>query len=260
MTVLPQTPSSVVIDPRQYVTMIYGEPGVGKTSWASQVPGTLFVKTEEGCKGVEVYGLSCPSWNNFIDICLACEKGVQSNWESQRKVETVVIDPIEGLYWACGDWVVAHKTFMIKGSAQSYQDIRHVPYGQGFVETNKELLRVLNKLVQLGLGLVLISHEKEREVKWGGQELPKYEPCLPPSAIDTIVGYCDAVGHFTIEEEVKKEGTEVVKREIARWQWWQPAFLRMAKHRLQGFPERLLLPIDKGYEIYRTTFEETANR
>jgi len=255
---LSQVANGTVTDPRKYTTLIYGEPGVGKTSWAAQIPGAYFVKAEEGHKGVSVFGSPCGSWDTFLDFCVEIQKGIETGWAGQREIKTVVIDVLDRLYDQLDVWLCEHKTFVVKGVGQKYESIRHVPYGQGFVEANKELLRVLNKVVALGLGLVLICHERVRTIKWRGEELPKPEPDLVPSAVDAVTGYCDAIGHFTVEEKVEKQGLEVIRAETGRWQWWQPSFLRIAKHRLRGFPEKLPLAVDVGYETYRCAFEEAV--
>jgi hypothetical protein len=257
---LQQDPSKIITDPRLYTTCIYGEPGIGKTSWAAQVPGAYFIRTEEGTKGISVYGEPCLSWERFLDLCVDLQKGKEDEWKDQREIKNVIVDTVENLYWLCGSWIARTKRFMIKGVPQEYEDIRFVPYGQGYIEVNNEIIRVFNKLVVLGFGLILISHEKERTIKWRGEELQKVDPNLPPSALTMIIGYCDAVGYFSMEEEIKKEGVEVKRVEIGRYQYWQPSFLRMAKHRLTGFPERLPLPIDKGYEVYRQAFEEATKQ
>ena len=248
-------PTEILEDPRKYVMMIYGCPGVGKTTWASQIPGHYFAKTEEGTKGLRVWGSPIQKWDDFLELCVALGK-----YEGERKIHTLVVDTLERLYWFCGDWLCKHKRFMVRGTPQSFEDIRHVPYGLGYAETAKEILRVFNKInLDLGLGLVLIAHERERTIIWRGEELPKYEPDLPPSAVTALTAFCDAVGRFEIKQKITKDKGDVVQVEEGRYQQWQPEFGTIAKHRLTGFPAILELPRDRGYQVYEQAFRDCVS-
>ena len=53
--------------------------------------------------------------------------------------------------------------------------------------------------------------------------------------------------------------------ESGRWIYWQPTFLRTAKHRLRHFPEKTPLNNDPekgplGYELYTDVFVEAAEK
>jgi len=253
-----------VEDPKRWLHLIHGEAGVGKSTWAAQIPGHYFVRTEEGCKGLYTYGETVTSWEQFVNEVVAdLAEGAKSEWKGQRQVEVLVIDVVEKLWWLCAAWVVKHKQFMVKGVAQSFADIRHVPYGLGYVETTTEFMRILRIVQRLKLGIILISHTNYRHFKWGSEDLQRAEPNFSAGTVDEIVGECDAVGYFSIDEKIKKENQNgalvTTAVEQGRFQHWQPQFLRIAKHRFD-LPARLPLPKYGGWKVYCEEFEKGAKR
>lgn len=255
---LQQTPNAVETDPRKYLTCIHGPAGVGKTSFGAQMPGHYFLKTQVGTKGVQVYGEPILSWEGFIEKCSELGQGLKEGWKDQREVKTVVIDVYEYLYAYAAKWICANQTFYENGVKQKFSRIEDVPYGKGYTRTNELLLEKLNRLMLLGFGVLVISQSKERPIKWRGQNFQAYAPNLPPTARDGLIGECDAVGFFNVEESTSKnEAGEVIQREEGRTMYWQSTFLITAKHRLDGFPQSLPLPKGHGYETYLRTFQET---
>jgi len=253
-----------VDDPRRWLHLIHGEPGVGKTSWAAQIPGHYFVRTEEGCKGLYTFGEDVTTWEQFVNnIVGELVKGVETNWEGQRKVETIVIDVVEKLWEICAKWIVKNRTFLVKGTPQSFADVRHVPFGIGYTDTTAELLRVIRVIQHLGIGMVLLSHTNYRRFPWGTEELRRAEPDFTPSTVDDIVGECDAVGYFATDEVAKKELVDgvikVVSIEKGRFQYWQPQFLRIAKHRYD-LPERFPLIKYEGWKDYCAEFAKGVEK
>lgn len=260
---LQQSKTERITDPRAYLTLVHGQAGIGKTSWAAQQEGHYFVSTEPGTKGLSVYGEECSSWKTFLDIGQEIAQGRASNWDDgkQREIKVLVVDTADRLWDLCGAHIARTKSFMIKGSAQQYEDVRHVPYGAGYSATTEEFLRVLIKLQFLGIGVTLLSHTHFERIKWGTEEFRRAGPDLYTT--DTIVGACDAVGYFDIEEKVTKQevdGKLIPVAQGQRVQWWQPQFLRVAKHRLEGFPEKLLLPANTGYQVYLDAFTTALER
>ena len=255
---LQQEPTSIQIDPRRYLTLVHGEAGVGKTSWAQQIPGHYFMITESGTEGVRVFGDIILTWDDFLEKGTELVEAQAKGFEGQREVTTIVIDTYEALWERCGEWVCKHVVFTEKGVKQHFDRIDDIPYGKGYKEVSKILIGKLQKLLLLGFGIVLLSHTKERSVTWGGQTFSSYEPNLSPSAAQAIVDACGAVGHFVIEETIKKGADGLPgQTEIGRWMYWQKQFLRVSKHRLDGFPARLPLPKGCGYETYVTAFQNT---
>ena len=260
---LQQVPSEIVTDPRKYLTLIYGIAGVGKTEFASQIPGHYFFCTEAGTEGVRIFGDPILSWDGFLDKCDEVVAVKNAGWKdpegkAMREILTIVVDTYENLYSYGGDWICKHQTFPQKGAQLKVTRIEDAPYGKGYTRTNELLIGKLNKLMLSGFGVLVISHSKERPVTWRGQESQAYGPKLPPSAADGIIDACGAVSFFNTEEKTDKDAEGIITRvEEGRYMYWQNSFLIRAKHRLPGFPAKLPLPRRLGYQTYLDAFENT---
>jgi len=260
--VLTQTPTAIAIDPRRYLTAIHSAAGVGKTSFCAQIPGHYFFYTpNSGVEGVEVYGDPILSWKDFVAKAKEVIDAKKKGFENEREIKICVIDVLGDLFDYAGAEVCATQRFMEKGVAHKFDKIDDVPFGKGYKAAYKLLLRNLGTLYLNGFGILLSSHTKERLVKWAGQDLTHYGFNLPPSAALAVKAACGAIGHFVVEEKIKKGDDGVILRvETGRSMFWQPTFLRLAKHRLKHFPEKLDLPLDRGWETYCDAFAETVKK
>ncbi len=263
---LAQEPTQIVTDPRKYLTLVYGIAGVGKTEFGFQIPGHYFFYTEAGIDGVEIFGDPIFSWDGFIEKCNEIVTAKKAGWKDPegnpvREITTIVIDTYEKLYALGAVWICANTTFPEKGVQQKFKRIEDVPYGKGYKRANELLIEKLNKLILLGFGVLVISHAKEKQVNWRGQDFSSYVVNLPPSAAQGIIDACGAVSFFNLELATgKDEGGNIIQREEGRYMYWQNTFLITAKHRLPGFPEKLPLPRNKGYETYLDAFNEAVER
>jgi hypothetical protein len=256
---LVQQASEIIDDPKSYLHLLLGDPGVGKTTWASQIPGHYFAKAEIGTKGVSVFGSPIIEWEDFIEMCADLVIAQGTGWKDQREVTTVIVDTYEQLFAAAARWICKNRTFPEKGVPQKFDKLEDVPFGKGYKAVNELIIEKINKLMLYGFGVVLICHMKERTVKWRGQELKAVGPDLPPSAADAITGLADAVGYFTIDMKVQKNAQgQVESSEEGRFSIWQPQFLTPTKHRIPGFPDRLLLNYETMYADYCKAFTAAA--
>lgn len=257
---LTQAATAIAIDPRCYLTAVHGPSGVGKTSFGAQIADHYFFYTPRGgVEGVEIFGDPILCWSDFIEKAKEVIAAKKSNFENQRVIKICVIDVLGDLFDYAGVEVCATQRFMDKGVAYKFDKIDDVPFGKGFKAAYQLLLRNLGTLYLNGFGILLLSHTKERFVKWAGQDLHHHGFDLPPSAALAIETACGAIGHFIVEEKIEKGVDGAILRvETGRSMYWQPTFLKLAKHRLKHFPEKLDLPIDRGWEVYCAAFAETV--
>jgi len=258
--VLRQVPIPRIIDPRAYMTAILGGTGVGKTSFGVQIPGHYFLLTEVGTGGVKPYGDIIFNWKGFIEKAKEIIAAKDTGWKDQRVISTINVDTLDNLFdYACAE-VCATQTFIEKGVAHKYTKVDDVPWGKGYKAAYQLMLRNLEQLRLHGFGVFLYGHTKERPVKWAGEDLQHKGFNLPPSATLAVQAACDAVGHFEMTETIQKDPTTgvILKVEQSRKMYWQPTFLRLAKHRLEGFPAELDLPMNKGWETYCEAFATTV--
>ena len=126
------------------------------------------------------------------------------------------------------------------------------------------MMSKIRKFMSFGFGVVLVSHTKEKNIKWKGQDLTAKRINFSPTTAQAIINDCDAVGYCTIDEEVTRDDEmNIVAIDQGRYIQWQKEFLITAKHRLAGFAKRTALNNDPnkgllGYEIYLKEFRARA--
>lgn len=126
--------------------VVYGPEGVGKTTFASQAPGVVFIDTEGGTAHIDVARTDPPSsWAELID---------QVKWfgEHPDKVGTVCIDTL--------DWA---EKLAIRDvcEAKKITSIEEIAYGKGYVLVRDrfiQLLEELDKLRAKGINIILTAH------------------------------------------------------------------------------------------------------
>lgn len=141
---------------RAVKVVITGTEGIGKSTLASHAPDTLFIDTEGGTDQIDTRRISdIKSWDELktvIDEVIA----------TPSCCRTLVLDTAD---WAEG-MCIRHICTKFKVSG-----IETLGYGKGYTYLYEEfgtLLEKLNKLIPLGISVIIIAHAKMRK-----QELPE---------------------------------------------------------------------------------------
>ena len=247
-------------DPRKYLTTVIGDAGVGKTTWASHIEGAYFLMTEMGTQGVSVRGEPILSWPSFKEKLNEIWQARKDGWKDVEPITSIVVDTYDILFDMVGQWVCENEQFVVEGRPTRYTKIDDVPFGKGYARVSQLLLGVITRFHLAGFGVFLLCHSKERVVRWKGQAVMMYGPRLSPSASEALINASGAVGYFRVEQEVRKEGDEIVIANERRVQQWQPTFQVAAKHRLPGFPAELPLTRLEGWQTYCQAFKEAYEK
>jgi len=155
---------------QRQITLIYGPPGVGKSSLAAQYPEAVFLATEAGLAHLPVQ-----RWEN--------EKGryVIESWDEllaatneavKAKAGTLVIDTL-------GNAIALCESKVCEEFGEKYKGDGKLAYGKGAAMIQNEVKRYLTKLSSLGVGLVLIAHSTTRNVSTRTGDIVKTVPAIP---------------------------------------------------------------------------------
>ena len=130
---------------------IYGTEGVGKTTFASQFPGAVFIDTEGSTKHMDVARFDPPETYQDVLNQLAWVLG------NPEKIGTVVIDTV--------DWL---EKFIFKAVCEEkkIQNIEDIGYGKGYVYAKQKfqgLLELLDEIIRQGVNVVLVCHSMIRK-------------------------------------------------------------------------------------------------
>ena len=162
--------------------LMYGRQGLGKSTWAAQAPGVLFINLEDGIGDIDC--ASTDVLEGFVDV-LACLIWLSGD---KNEYQTIVIDSI--------DWLeqLIEKAICEQHSKKS---IAEFDYGKGpafVVEKWKMVLNGLNAVRAKGKAVILLAHSTI--VKHSPPGVPtyeKYEPKLSKHSNALVQEWCDEV-------------------------------------------------------------------
>lgn len=169
-------------NPLEYTYLIYGRPGVGKTTWCASFPDCLLLSCERVSKGLEnVYDFNwehggVTDWNVFKEAVALLEK------KKKHSFQVAAIDTGDALYNHCTEWVCREN---------SVQHPEEMPYGKGWALIRKEFQTQLQRLSAC-VGIVITSHARESTIRMtSGGEFTRIQPTLPGQAMSVIKALTD---------------------------------------------------------------------
>lgn len=168
------------------VMMLYGEGGVGKTTFGATAPKPIIADCENGAKyfgmrGISVDVAQIEKWADMREFL---------DYVKSDKVETVVVDPIGELM----DKLKRHMLAM--GDTKLVQkDGSPTMAGWGWLKkTMRDFIKVLR---DTGKNVILIAHIEENKDEDRLVKRPKIETKIS----DDIVNMVDVVGYMTVVQE-----------------------------------------------------------
>ena len=183
MSLLDLQPHKVSRDLRGYSVLFYGEPKSGKTTIASKFPRALLFAFEKGYSALPgVFAQPINNWSEFLKFLRELKQE-----EVKEKFETIVIDTADIAYDYCEQYIC---------NIEGVDSINKVPFGQGFTKAGKEFDAKLRQIVQLGYGLVIISHAQDKTFQnEDGTEYNRIVPTLGNKPRIICTRMCDIIGY-----------------------------------------------------------------
>jgi len=172
---------------------LYGEPGVGKTTFAAHNPLALLLLTERGADflPIETYRMPITTWDGFTET-------IKDIIERRKSLpyKTLVVDTIDNLF---GLWT---KKFLKNKKIEHQGDLK---WGKGYALHKDGFLRPLKWLLQQDIGVWFISHAKfTRNEK---TQTTLTEPSLHHSVLTSLLGEVD----FIFLARVRSNGSRVIE-------------------------------------------------
>ena len=161
----------------QQTILLYSQPKLGKSIFASQFPDVVFFECEPGLNHLEVHKVPTYTWDDFLAACKLIADGKHS-------FKTIVIDTVDNAFKFCSEHVCEKHNIEYEG------DMGH---GKGWALVKNEWHRVLTRLASLPYGLVLISHAQDKVIETRTGEYTKTQPSLPDRARNVVLGLVDII-------------------------------------------------------------------
>jgi len=176
-------PHKVSRDMRGYSVLFYGEPKSGKTTIASKFPQSLLLAFEKGYNalaGVKAQPIN--SWAEFLKVLR------QLKDEKVKEIfETIIIDTADIAYNYCEKYICANN---------GVDTVADIPYGKGYGLIGTEFDEKLRSIVQMGYGIVLISHATDKTfTDEAGNQYNKIVPTLDKRANNIVSRMTDIIGY-----------------------------------------------------------------
>lgn len=181
--VLAEMGQMFVPPPEELTMMIYGSPGVGKTSLVAGRPGTLFLATEPGTEFLHASQVYLKDWHHFQGIV---DEIVELKAQGVCPYRSVAIDIIDNLSGLCLDAVCAAKgvTYPPENDfGKTWRQIRVVWETQ---------LRRLMEVVNVTYLTHCSVEKREVKGKVGKKEVDVYMPTFKGNK---LAQYLDGVVH-----------------------------------------------------------------
>lgn len=189
--------------------VLYGEPGVGKSVFASKSPKPFFICTDGNYEWLEEFGakpedhVNVTSWSDAKAIF---EKVSTSAFD---KYETIVVDLTEDLFKWC------EQEYCVRNKIEHLSDLG---YGKAYDTTRNEFFIEICKLFALDKNIILLMHGVQYTVKdRRGVEHTKYSPSgrIPDKVMDMIEGRTRYFLRCYLKDEELEDGTLLKKRYLS---------------------------------------------
>lgn len=177
-------------DVGEYLTLIYGREKAGKTTLAAQFPDALFMGFEPGTKALRVYSVAIDKWQTALDVVKELKK-------NPTQFKTVIVDTVDLAYKMAEEAVC---------SRMGYDHPSDGEWGKGWSAVKDEMRGFLLDLAHTGRGVVLISHESEKEYQRDdGRKTTRIVPSMPKGARDVIEPMLDIWLYYAITSDGKRQ-------------------------------------------------------
>lgn len=188
--------------------LIYGTPGIGKSTFAASAPDPIFIQTEDGLDEIECTRF--PMAHSYDDVM----EQLKTLEHEEHDFQTVAVDSLDWLERlihdkVCRDWNVTG----IERAAGGY--------GKGYTEAVSHWRKVTTTLDRLrnerGMVVVLVAHAKvEKFEDPEGPAYDRYSPRLHKHAADLFNEWADAVVFATRKIRIAEDESSKKSRVVAK--------------------------------------------
>lgn len=175
--------------------MVYGLPGVGKTTLGAQFPKALVLGFECGTNALNnIYVQPIKTWQDWKQ---AANQLIKKKEQLQDKFENIILDTVDSMWDLCVKYICSNN---------GVERLGDLPWGQGYDIAKQEFQNLLRELTFAGYGVVFISHSAEKTFKdENGEEFTQITVALPNRPYEIVNKMVDIIGYI---RQIKQEDGE----------------------------------------------------
>lgn len=184
---------------------IYGEHGIGKSTFASQFPDPIFIQTEDGLNQIDCEKF--PLATDLMDVV----NYVQVLKTSEHNYKTLVLDSL--------DWLekLAHEYICTQEHRES---ISSFDRGAGYVKAKEKIIKLLKSIDELRIKkkmiICFLSHSTIYKFEDPcGTPYDRYKLAVSDSVNRKIMEWCDVVSFLNFETKVLEDAGNFKKAKRA---------------------------------------------
>lgn len=183
-------PHAVSRDMRGYSVFLYGGWKTGKTTTAVKFPKHFLLAFEKGYSAIPgAMAQPINSWSEFRQVLRQLKEE-----QAKEMFETIIVDTGDIAYDYCVKYIC--NNYVRADGGTGVDTLSDIPFGKGYGMVEKEFDECLRQIVQMGYGLVVISHETDKTFKnENGTEFNKIVPTLDKRANNVLARMCDIIGY-----------------------------------------------------------------
>jgi len=186
--------------------LVYGVPGIGKTTFASKAPNSIFIPTEDGSDDLDVERTplvtDATQLTDYIDMIIT--KNVHKN---------VIIDTVDGLEPIIWKMVVDQ---INAKETKEYKVITDIGWQQGYdnaaIKWGKLLRTQFDRLIRQGMNVILLGHSDiGKFTPPDGDGYSMYTPRVHKKTAYEITAWCDEVLFANFVTKTRKDANNKVQ-------------------------------------------------
>ena len=215
----------------ELIWIIYGPPGIGKSTFVSQCKDVLFLSTDQGLRFLDTYKRPIASWRDFKKYVKLLDEMKPSRYSA------IAIDTVDLIFKMCRKYVLEKRGLEHQSDEQ---------WGKAYDLVNTEFELEIAKLCNLPYGIFFVTHAKEIEIRGRSVRTSKIVPTLSPQAYKSIAPMADMIAYLGFDE---KSADTDDKRRIM---YFQPQETLEAKDRTGIMPESVSIDKEDGFQTVRS--------
>lgn len=182
-------PSKISRDLKGKFLLIYGAPKTGKSTFGSQLPRALFLNFEQGTNALAgIRGVPILRWTDFKKVLSQLRKP-----QAKEMYDSIIVDTASIAWQLCEQYICQR---------ESVDNIREVPWGQGWNMVKAEFSECWREITLLGFGILFIAHAKDKPTEMRDEEgnpITAVAPDLPNNAYTIINSIVDIIGYLQVQ-------------------------------------------------------------